>query len=125
MRDAGNKGVLQRMGKRTVANIVKEDRQPGGDTFLLRKADLFCLEHIQRLVHQVAGAKGMVQPGMHSAGIYEMRHPHLLDMPQPLEPGVLDDPHEFRLRETQEPVHRVIDDLYFQATYLEYYRAGL
>jgi hypothetical protein len=56
----------------------------------------------------------MMHPGMHGAGIDQMRHAHLFNMPEPLKPGMRYDMHDLFFREPEEAIDGIINDFYFQ-----------
>ena len=66
--------------------VVQQDGNLGSLLFFFRKFNAFLLEFIQGIVHQVIGAKGMMQPGVHSSRVDQIGHGHLIDSSQPLEP---------------------------------------
>jgi hypothetical protein len=53
----------------------------------------------------------MVQSGMDRTWIDQVRHRHLIDSPEPLKPGVGDDPENERILYGNEPMYRIIDNL--------------
>jgi hypothetical protein len=53
----------------------------------------------------------MVQPGMDGTRVDQVRHGHLIDSPEPLKPGMGDDPENERILYGNESVYRIIDDL--------------
>jgi hypothetical protein len=53
----------------------------------------------------------MMQPGMHGAGIDQVRHGHLVYTPQALVIGMGDDLEYQLVVDCDEPVNRVVDDL--------------
>jgi hypothetical protein len=53
----------------------------------------------------------MVQAGMYSPGIDQVGESHLVDAPQPLIPGMGDDPQQEGIVEGNKSMHGVIDDL--------------
>lgn len=57
----------------------------------------------------------MVKTGVYSARVYELGQAHLLDPAEALKPGMVNDLHDLRLRETKEAINGIINDLYFDA----------
>ena len=63
------------------------------------------------LAHQVHGAKRMVEARVEGPGIHQVAQPELLDVAQPLEPRVIDQPQHQRVGHGDEPVDGVVEDL--------------
>ena len=61
---------------------------------VMRKGDLFC----------------MMKTAVHSPGIYHICHTQLLNSPQPLKPGMLDQVKKKRIGNGNEPIYRVVED---------------
>lgn len=76
---------LQRMRKRSVPDVVKQDGYQGGLVFGIEDHDAFAPECVQGFGHQVHSAQCMMKAGVQCAGINKVRYPQLLDAPEPLE----------------------------------------
>jgi hypothetical protein len=62
-------------------NIMQQYGKTRAYTLGRRKLYALRLEHIKGLIHQVAGAQGMVKSCMHGTRVYQVSHAHLFDVP--------------------------------------------
>ena len=103
--------ALQGMGERAVADVVQEDGDAGALFLFRTDVHAFGPEFLQGQCHQMIGAQGVVQAGMHGARINEMGQRHLRDPAQALAPWMRHHPVHQGIVEGDKAVHRVIDDL--------------
>ena len=61
--------------------------------------------------HQVHGPDGMVKASMMCPGIYQLGKPQLLDTPEPLEIGMVQDIKDQFASNGYETIYRIIDNL--------------
>jgi hypothetical protein len=80
--DTPDQYVFQRMGIRTMPDIVQQDRRFYAQFFVLADLNSFCLKLGHGIAHQVISPQRMMQPAMHCTRIDQVRKGHLMDPPQ-------------------------------------------
>lgn len=95
-------------------NIVQQNSYRSSLKLLVRNRYAFVSQHFQRLLHQVQRAKCVVKPSVQRARIHIMRHSELLDSAHSLHPAMVNQVEQNALRNADEPIHRVIEYLFFE-----------
>jgi hypothetical protein len=90
---------------------VQQDSYFGRCFFFRGNSYPFTFKLMQGAAHKVIGAQGMMQTGMHSAGINEMRKGHLVNSPQTLVIRMRNNRKNERIINCDKAVNGVVDDL--------------
>ena len=110
--DPFHDAVLQGVAERSVADIVQQDRDGSADLFLIGNVVPFAAQRGDRLTDQMHGPERVMETRVQCAGIHQMPKPELLDVAQPLEPRMIDQLQDPRVRHRDEAVDRIVEDLH-------------
>jgi hypothetical protein len=92
---------------------MQEYRYQGSFLFLLRNDNPFAFKCFQGIIHQVKRAKTVLKPAVIRSGVDKACKSKLLDVPQSLEPGMLNDIVNQIARQAYESIHRIVYYLSF------------
>ncbi len=110
--DAFHQAVLQRVAERTMADVVQHDGDVRAEPFLFADGVALGAQHADGLAHEVHGAQRMVEACVQGPGVYQVAQPQLLDVPQPLEPPMVDEGQQGGVRHGDEAVDGVVEYLF-------------
>ena len=74
---------------------------------------VFVAQRFDSHSHQVHGAERVMKTGMQRAGIYQVRHAQLLNVPQPLKIGMFNKIEYQLRRDTDKAVNRIVNYFLF------------
>mmetsp|Transcript_19520 Transcript_19520/g.65545 ORF Transcript_19520/g.65545 Transcript_19520/m.65545 type:complete len:253 (-) Transcript_19520:159-917(-) len=104
--------VVEQVGEGPVAQVVAEPRE--GNELEVPPADpelgLAAHEVVHPLAREHVGAQRVLKPRVRRARVHVARHAELLEVPEALELGSVDDAHGVRVQ-SEESVHAVVDQL--------------
>ena len=103
--------VFQCVTERSVADVVQQDGHMRAQGLLVGDAVALGAQGGHGLAHQVHGAQRVVEAGVQRAGVHQVAQPQLLDVAEPLEPRMVDQPLHHRVGHGDEPVDGVVEDL--------------
>ena len=107
---AADEHVFEDVGIRAVSEVVHENGRLGRLHFGVEEEYTFPAQGFESLLHEVAGADGVLFARVLRAGIDQPRKSELADAVQPLKKRMADNVAEQAVRESNEPIDRVVDD---------------
>lgn len=102
--------IFERMAKWPVSNIMKKNGAQERNFLFIGYLIPLQSQLINRILHEVHGANGVLKAIVERSGIYQMRQPKLRNAPQTLKPRVIDKLQNKRMANGNESIHRVVDD---------------
>ena len=108
--DAVHQAVLQAVREGAVPDVVQQDGGAGGLGLVGRDVVPLLPQLRDGLAHEVHRPERMLEAGVLRPGIHHGRQPQLLDAPQPLHVGMLDEVVKELRGDVDEPEHGVVDD---------------
>ena len=111
MGDVMNKGILQDMGKRSMADIMHQNGCFDGFCFGVEDEISLLLERPDSLGHQVKSTDGMLKSCVTGTWIDHRCQSQLINTIETLEQGMLHDAVEQSAWYLDKPEYRVVDDL--------------
>ena len=93
-----------------MANVVQQDGDLNGQSFLIADLGSFGAQHVDGLGHQVKGTQGVVKTRVQCPRVNIVRQTDLFDAPQALKIGVLNEIENDAIRHRDESINGVIED---------------
>jgi hypothetical protein len=94
-----------------MTNVVQQNGDLDGLGFPFVDLDALALKGGDSLAHQVQGPQGVVKTSMERTGVNVVRQADLLDASQPLKVRMLHQVKQDTIRNTDETINRIIEDL--------------
>lgn len=86
-----DEGMFEYVRERSVSEVVEQDSDGSGLSFLVGDGYAFLLQGAEGFLHEVHSSEGVEEAAMHSSGVDEVGQPELADTIKSLHVGVLQD----------------------------------
>ena len=102
--------VFKRMAEWPMPNIMKQDGAQERYFLFIRYLITLQSQLINRILHEVHGANGVLKAIVQRTGIDQVRQTKLRNAPQTLKPRMIDELQNKRMADGNESINRVVDD---------------